>query len=93
MKPIEQARADLNAAQAADPMWEKFELVLRTGIKLKQVMVEKKLSLAKTRCPKCEGPESLHGRLITGPAAGRHGRSGGAFRMWCDSCPDIRMME
>jgi hypothetical protein len=93
MKPIEQARADLNAAQAADPGWEKFEFVLRTGIRLKQVMVAKGLTLAKTKCPKCNGAEALHGRLVTGLAAGRRGRSGGAFRMWCDACPDIRMME
>lgn len=93
MKPIEQARADLNAAEAADPGWEKFELVLRTGIKLKAVMVKKGLTLAKTKCPRCEGVESLHGRLVVGSAAGRHRSSGGAFRMWCDTCPDIRMME
>lgn len=93
MNPIEQARADLNAAEAADPGWKQFELVLNTGVKLKALMVAKKLTLAKTKCPKCNGAESLHGRLVTGPAAGRHGRSGGAFRMWCDTCTDIRMME
>jgi hypothetical protein len=96
VKPIDQARADLNAVKAGgdhDDMWKAFELVLQTGIKLKAVMVEKKLTLAKTKCPKCNGAESLHGRLIVGQASGRHRRSGGAFRMWCDTCADIRMME
>jgi hypothetical protein len=92
MKPIEQARAELDAAKA-DPLWEQFDLVLKTGMKLKQVMVAKGLARAKAKCPKCEGAESLHGRLITGSAAGRHRSTGGAFRMWCDNCPDIRMME
>lgn len=93
MKPIEQARADLKAAEAADPGWKQFELVLETGMKLKQVMVAKKLTYAKAKCPKCQGAESLHGRLVTGLAAGRHRHGGGAFRMWCDTCPDIRMTE
>jgi len=93
MKPIERARAELNAAKAEDPGWEMFDLVLRTGLKLKQVMVGKGLTLAKTKCPKCQGAEALHGRLVVGQAAGRHRRSGGAFRMWCDNCADIRMME
>jgi hypothetical protein len=70
-----------------------FDLVLGTGMTLKQGMVDKGLTLAKTKCPKCNGPESLHGRLVVGQAAGRHRRSGGAFRMWCDTCADIRMME
>lgn len=93
MKPIKRARAELDAAKAADPDWRHFEQVLTTGMKLKQVMVDKGLTQAKAKCPKCEGTESLHGRLIVGSAAGRHRRSGGAFRMWCDNCPDIRMME
>lgn len=96
MKPIEQARAELNAAKASgehDDFMRTFGRVLETGMKLKQVMVAKGLTSAKTKCPKCEGAESLHGRLIVGQAAGRHRRSGGAFRMWCDTCPDIRMME
>lgn len=93
MKPIEQARADLDVAKGADPGWEQFELVLRTGMKLKRVVVAKGLTSARAKCPKCDGAESLHGRLIVGAAAGRHRRSGGAFRMWCDKCPDIRMIE
>jgi hypothetical protein len=93
VKPIEQARADLNAAKAADPLWEQFQLVLKTGLKLKQVMVDKGLTLAKAKCPKCQGEGALHGRLIVGQAAGRHRKSGGAFRMWCDTCPDVRMLE
>jgi len=93
MKPIERARAELDAAQAKDPMWEQFELVLNTAVKLKKVMVDKNLATAKAKCPKCNGAESLHGRLVVGQAAGRHRNSGGAFRMWCDTCPDIQMME
>jgi hypothetical protein len=96
VKAIEEARARLDVAKASgetDDMWKAFELVLQTGMKLKQVMVDKKMTLAKTKCPKCQGAESLHGRLVVGQAAGRHRRSGGAFRMWCDTCPDIRMME
>jgi hypothetical protein len=66
--------------------------VLESGTRLKKVMVEKGLEAAKANCPVCAGEETLHGRLITGVAAGRHRRGGGAFRMWCDGC-DARMME
>lgn len=66
--------------------------VLDAGMKLKKVMIDKGLEAAKAKCPVCGGEESLHGRLITGKAAGRHRSSGGAFRMWCDAC-DARMME
>lgn len=96
MKPIEEARAKLNASKASgehDAWIKQFEVVLETGMKLKAVMVEKRLTRAKAKCPKCEGAEALHGHLVIGPAAGRHQRSGGAFRMWCDNCADIRMME
>jgi len=95
VKPIEEARAALDAAARGEPdeIWKAFELVLNAGMKLKKVMVEKRLSSAKAECPKCKVVGALHGRLITGQAAGRHRRSGGAFRMWCDTCPDIRMME
>lgn len=93
MKPIEQARLDLDAAKAKDPLWEKFEAVLMAGLKLKAAMVKKSLTSAKAECPSCKVVGALHGRLITGQAAGRHRKSGGAFRMWCDNCPDIRIME
>lgn len=92
MKPIEAARARLNAAKAEDPGWEKFELVLKTGLKMKATMVERGLTAASDKCPKCQKSGALHGRLVVGQAAGRHRRSGGAFRMWCDNC-DVRMME
>lgn len=96
MKPIEEARARLNAAEAsgehADFM-KHFGLVLTAGEKMKAAMVAKGLSSAKDKCPKCEVSGALHGRLVVGQAAGRHRRSGGAFRMWCDNCADIRMME
>lgn len=96
MKPIEQARANLDAKKASgehDAWIKQFEVVLKTGAKLKKVMVEKGLTRAKAKCPKCEGAVSLHGVLVVGQAAGRHRRSGGAFRMWCDNCAEIRMME
>lgn len=96
MKPIEQARADLNAAEArsehADFM-RHAGVVLDVAVKLKKVMMAKGLGIAAAECPSCHVRGALHGRLITGPAAGRHRKSGGAFRMWCDTCPDIRMME
>ena len=93
MKPIEQARLDLDAAKAKDPMWETFEATLHAGVKLKAVMVKKNLTVAKANCPICKAPGALHGRLITGQAAGRHRRSGGAFRMWCDTPGCAQMME
>jgi hypothetical protein len=96
MKPIEHARLDLNADKASgkfDEFLKHADLVLGAAMKLKKVMVDKGLTSAKAKCPKCEGAESLHGRLIVGQAAGRHRKSGGAFRMWCDNCADIRMME
>lgn len=96
MKPIEQARLDLNAERAKgehSDFMKHLAVVLRTALKLKKVMVDKNLTTAKTKCPKCEGSEALHGRLVVGRDAGRHRRSGGAFRMWCDNCADIRMME
>jgi hypothetical protein len=65
--------------------------VLEAGVKLKKVMTGKGLTSAKAKCPLCEAGH-LHGRLITGRAAGRHRSSGGAFRMWCDGCP-AQMME
>ena len=95
MKPIDQASADLNAAEAAGEHADFMRhagMVLEAGTKLKKVMVEKGLTAAKAKCPKCEGAESLHGRLIVGRGAGRHRSSGGAFRMWCDGC-DVAMME
>lgn len=93
MKPIEQARLDLDAAKAKDPMWEKFEAALKAGVKLKAVMVKKNLTVAKANCPSCKAPGALHGRLVIGQAAGRHRRSGGAFRMWCDTPDCIQMFE
>jgi hypothetical protein len=95
MKGIDKARAELDAAKAKgedDKWFAQFQGVLEAGIKLKAVMVQKGITNARAKCPKCE-KETLHGRLIIGQAAGRHRKSGGAFRMWCDTCPDIRMME
>lgn len=95
MKPIEQARADLNAAKACDDddFSKHIEKVLEAGTKLKKVMIQKSLQAARATCPNCGREGALHGRLVTGPAAGRHRKSGGALRMWCDTCPGIRMME
>ncbi len=96
MKPIDEARADLNAAQASDEHADFMKhagLVLDVGMKLKAQMVKRSLTLAAAKCPKCEVVGALHGRLVVGQAAGRHRRSGGAFRMWCDNCAGMRMME
>jgi len=95
MKGIEKARADLDAANARgddDDFMKHFGQVLDAGVKMKKLMVDGNKTAVRARCPKCE-KETLHGRLITGQAAGRHRKSGGAFRMWCDTCPDVRMME
>ena len=78
-----------SAAEAAKMM----TLVLNTHMKLKAGMVERKITAAKAKCPNGKGAKSLHGRLIVGKAAGRHRKSGGAFRTWCDNCDDVRMME
>ena len=80
----------LSSAAEAEKM---MALVLNTGMKLKAGMVERKITAAKAKCPKCKGAESRHGRLMVGKAAGRHRKSGGAFRTWCDNCDDVRMME
>lgn len=95
MKPIEQVRAALEAEKAkgddSDFMKEMGQ-VLDAGVKLKAAMVKRGLTRAKAVCPKCKN-ETLRGRLVTDHAAGRHRKSGGAFRMWCDGCPSMRMME
>lgn len=70
-----------------------FGVLVETAAKFKKVMIDKGLAAAKTECPKCKTAGALQGRLIVGPAAGRHRRSGGAFRMWCESCTDVAMME
>lgn len=96
MKPIDEVRAALNAEKASgkfDEFLKHADLVLGAAVKLKKVMIGKRLTAARAACPKCKGAESLHGRLVVGQAAGRHRSSGGAFRMWCDNCEDIRMME
>jgi len=96
MKPIEEARAKLNAEQASGEhaeFMEGFGRVLDAAEKMKTTMVARGLQAASDKCPKCQTSGALHGRLVVGRAAGRHQRSGGAFRMWCDNCADIRMME
>jgi hypothetical protein len=94
MKPIEEARARLDAAKAEHAEFMKHAgRVLEVGMKMKATMVERGLTAASDKCPKCEKSGALHGRLVVGQAAGRHRRSGSAFRMWCDNCADIRMME
>lgn len=97
MKPIEEARARLTAEQAKGEHseWMKdFGMVLDVGVKLKKIMVGRKMTRAKAECPRCHVRGALQGHLVTGPAAGRHGRSGGAFRMWCETegC-NVQMME
>lgn len=44
--------------------------VLDAAVKLKEVMIKQGLTSAKAKCPMCETGH-LHGRLITGPGAGR----------------------
>jgi hypothetical protein len=95
MKPIEQARAEMTAAGASaehKAFMEHAGRILTTAVKFKEQMIARKLATALAKCPKCN-ENKLHGRLITGRAAGRHQKSGGAFRMWCDNCTDVRMME
>jgi hypothetical protein len=95
MKGIDKARADLAASKASGEHAEFMEhagKVLTTALKFKKVMIGLGKTVALAKCPKCE-KDALHGRLVTGQAAGRHRSSGGAFRMWCDNCPDVRMME
>lgn len=87
MKPIEQARADLNAEQAKgehSDFMAHMGRVLDAGVKLKKIMLDKGIASAKAKCPMC--PDGyLHGRL-----AGRKNH----MRMWCDGngC-DVMMME
>lgn len=95
-KGIDRAREEMSAAKAtAEPadFMKHAGLVFNAAMKFKKGMIDSKLGTAKAICPKCKVSGALHGRLITGKAAGRHQRSGGAFRMWCDNCPDVRMLE
>jgi hypothetical protein len=78
--------------KAEAKFWEHAKRVLNTAVIFKKRMIERKLTAGKAKCPICK-EETLHGRLVIGSAAGRHRSSGGAFRMWCDNCPDVRMME
>lgn len=61
-----------------------FGLQVRTGVKLKGVMLAKGLNRARAKCPRC-GNETLQGAL-----AGRKNH----MRMWCETpnC-EMRMME
>jgi hypothetical protein len=96
MKPIEQARAEMTAAGAKAEHAEFMAhagKILDVAMQLKKAMMDRNKTVAKAICPFCNVSGALHGRLVTGSAAGRHRRTGGAFRMWCDNCPGVRMME
>lgn len=82
MKPIEQARAEMEADRS--DFIKKTGPILAAGMKLKKVMLDKKITNAKAKCPVCEHG-FIHGRL-----AGRKNH----LRMWCDGegC-DVQMME
>ncbi len=95
MKGIDKARADLAGSKASGEhaaFMAHAGKILTAAVAFKKMMITRSLTTARAKCPKC-GEEKLHGRLITGVAAGRHRSSGGAFRMWCDNCPDVRMLE
>jgi hypothetical protein len=59
-----------------------FGKILETGMKLKKVMLDKRITAAKAKCPFCDAG-FLHGRL-----AGRKNH----LHMSCDGC-DVAMME
>ena len=85
MKPIEQARADLNAAEARgehDDFMKRMGRILVEAQKFKVVMKKRGLTRAKARCPFC-ATGHWHGRLA-GPKQHLH--------MSCDGC-DVMMME
>lgn len=87
MKPIEQARADLNAEKASgehDAILANLERVIDIAMRLKKSMIAHGKTVAKAVCPECKVSGALHGRLV-----GRKNH----LHMWCDNCPDIRMME
>lgn len=94
---IDKAKRDLAASKASGEharFIERAEKILETALRLKKIMVEKCVGAGKANCPICNGVETIHTRLITGSGAGRHRKSGGAFRMWCDTpgC-GVQMME
>lgn len=84
MKPIEKARADLNAAEARgehDDFMKRAGRILGTAMKFKKALQKRSLTHGKAKCPYCDG--YLHGQLA-GPKQHLH--------MHCDGC-DVWMME
>jgi hypothetical protein len=85
MKPIEQARLDLNAAQARgehDDFMKRAGAILRNAMKFKKALQKRNLMRGKAKCPFCaEG--HWHG-VLAGPKQHLH--------MSCDGC-DVMMME
>lgn len=65
-----------------DDFLKKVGATLETAMKLKAVMLKRKLTVAKAKCPGCDG--HVHGR-IAGPR--NH------MRMWCDGTCGAQMME
>jgi hypothetical protein len=85
MKPIEQARLNLEADKASgkhDDFLKKMEEVFEMGAKLKKVMLKRGLTQAKAKCARCTG--MLHGQL-----AGRKQH----LHMHCDGPCKAMMME
>jgi hypothetical protein len=83
MKPIEQARAELEADKASgkhDDFLQHMEKVLDMGVKLKAAMIKRGLTRAKAKCKLCDG--HLHGVLV-----GRKQH----LHMRCDGCSAIMM--
>jgi len=65
MKPIEQARLNLEADKASgkhDEFLKHMERVLEMGTKLKAAMVKRGLTRAKAKCQICDG--HLQGALV-----------------------------
>jgi len=85
---IDKARRELAASRASGEHAEFLETtgkILEFAMAMKKQMVERCIGAATKNCPICGGKDTIHARLITGANAGRHRKSGGAFRMWCST--------
>lgn len=67
-----------------DDFMKAVEQTMAAGMKLKKVMLDKGLTAARAKCPRC-GNETMQGRLV-----GRKNH----LRLWCDTAGcDVQMME
>ena len=85
MKPIEQARADLNAAKANgddDAFMKRMGQILVKAMAFKKALQKRNLTRGKAKCPFC-ATGHWHGIL-----AGRKQH----LHMACDGC-DVQLME